>query len=325
VPVLASVGGLTPWLDNYTAMFVPVPGRPDALVSFAQQTALLWGGAILAVGPLVGIALASAPRRMWQQVLHAPCGDMVRFTAVWVVPSFLFLWLNDTTEAGHNLLFICALLPLVASMVARAVSGRALLVGGICVAVLQAAVFLFGTPRIQPPFAWTANSLLLGFTAPALHEQQETLRNTIAVVRERFDPSSTEIMTLAGQDVYRFAMYYLPEFTATRMPEGGRASLRARNWQPVPEVDGGACSSRPAQTAWIVWATTPRAQRPEAADDVPLPGQQEGTRWRVWASPACTAYAPAGRSGIPYDEQTQLGNLIQRSVPVPIPPGDVSW
>jgi hypothetical protein len=308
VPVVASVGGLMAWLDNYTSMFVPVPGRSDAVVSFAQQTALLWGGAIVAVGPLVGVALATAPCRTGWLVRHALGRDMVRFTATWVLPSFLFLWLTDTTENGHNLLFVCGLLPLVAGLVARAVQDRVLLVGGICVAAVQAGIFLLATPRTQPPFAWTANSILLGFTAPALREQQETLRNAIGVVRARFDPSTTEILTLAGQDVYRFAMYYLPEFTVTRMPEGGHGPMRARNWRPLPEVEP-ACSSGQVQTAWIVWATTPRAQWPEAAIEVPLPNQSEGTRWRVWVSPACS----------------QLGNVIHHSVPVPRAAGAVSW
>lgn len=287
IPVLASVGGPGAWLNNYTAMFVPVSGRSYPLVSLAQQTAMLWGFGLLSVGPIVGLTLVSAPRRATRLVLCARSRNAMRFTAVWVVPSFLFLWLTDTTEAGHNLLFLCGLLPLVAALASRAVSGRVMLLGGAAIVFIQSAIFLFAIPRTQPPFAWTVNSILLGFTAPALREQQDTLRSTVSVVREHFDPSDTEILTLDGQDVFRFAMYYLPEFTVVRLPEGGYGAMRARGLQPLPSSEP-PCANGRVNSVWIVWATTPRQREPQGAIAVPLLSQHQGTRWRVLATASCS-------------------------------------
>src|SRR5207247_4775834 len=119
-----------------------------------------------------------------------------------------------------------------------------------------------------------ANAILLGFTATALHQQQVSLHAAVEGLRARFNPDDTVIVTLSGQSFYRYAMFYLPEFTVLRLtqddPNGGW--LESRQWGR--DVKAGGCPLGPAvrNTVWLLDSPGSASLIPESATLVDIPG-----------------------------------------------------
>jgi hypothetical protein len=66
-------------------------------------------------------------------------------------------------------------------------------------------------------------------TAPGLRQQQASLDDTLQTIRGQFDPRDTVVLTVTGQDAYRFMMYYLPEYVVLRLDPQNQSVLPARN------------------------------------------------------------------------------------------------
>jgi hypothetical protein len=147
---------------------------------------------------------------------------------LWIAPAFLFLWLVDSTEPGHDLVYAVALCALGAGLVLATVhTVPRLSVWGAVLVAAQVAVFLFAAPQSGKPLAWTANSMLLNITAPGLRQQQASLDDALHAIRDQFDPQQSVILTVTGQDPYRFMMYYLPEYRVLRLDPQTHSVLAA--------------------------------------------------------------------------------------------------
>jgi dolichyl-phosphate-mannose-protein mannosyltransferase len=231
VPVVATAGGPVLWLDRLLALLPATTGGAAGRQLLAN-TAIAFGTLAFTVGPpllLCAVLNWRATRTWLATTLRSDSGV---FLGLWVLPAFTFLWLIDSTEPGHGLVFIGALMALAGGLIVRLSRGLAI---GAAVAALQALVFLFAPPLADRPLAWTANSMLLNVTAPGLRQQQTSLEATLQTIRGRFSPTDTAVATLLGQDAYRFMMYYLPEYTVARLDPSAHSILTARgrsqgNW-----------------------------------------------------------------------------------------------
>ena len=233
VPVMESAGGPDVWLNRLVALFPSAPtGEARQLLA---NTAIAFGTLALTVGPplVLCVILDGRATRTW---LQATLGSRTGlFLGLWALPAFTFLWLIDSTEPGHDLVFVGALMALGGGLIVRVSHGA---VVGVLVAALQAAVFVFAAPLADRPLAWTANAMLLNVTAPGLRQQQASLDATVQLVRGQFSPAGSVVLTVLGQDAYRFMMYYLPEYTVLRLDPTAHTVLSARgrtqgNWTPL--------------------------------------------------------------------------------------------
>jgi hypothetical protein len=258
VPVAVSSGGLNTWSDRMLAMFSPPDLSPAPVArQLASNTAISFGSLAFTVGPAVGLALVCDQRAAlcW---FRSQSGI---FWALWIVPAFVFLWLVDSTEPGHTLVYTVALVALgVGLMAATARSLSRLLVCGTLLVGAQVGVFVLAAPQFDRPLAWTANSMLLNVTAPGLRLQQRSLADALQTIRTRFDPRDTAILTVMGQDPYRFMMYYLPEYDVVRLDPRAQSLLAARGqrqgtWQPVSD-----CLFEGGGVVHAVWVLAARSE-----------------------------------------------------------------
>jgi hypothetical protein len=163
---------------------------------------------------------------------------MAIFWVLAIVPAFMFLWLVDSTEPGHNLVFAGAVVALGAGLLDYVcTSGAYVVISGALVVAVQAGVFLLPAPVYDEPLNWTMDAMVLNVTAPGLRQQQESLQAVLEAIH-RFDPQATAVLTLVGQDPYRFMMYYLPEYRVVQIDAGAHAALnafarQAGNWTEV--------------------------------------------------------------------------------------------
>jgi 4-amino-4-deoxy-L-arabinose transferase-like glycosyltransferase len=230
VPVATSAGGVSAWSNRLLALLPSPDLTPESrLRQFEANTLITSGTLALTIGPALALSLISDWRgtRSWiSGVFRCRMGV---FWVLWIVPAFAFLWIVDSTEPGHDLVFAVALVALVAALLAAtARTVRRLAVCGTLVVAVQAAVFLLAAPLDGRPLAWTADTMLLNVTAPGLREQQISLDSTLRIVRSRFAPGESVLVTLVGQDPYRFLMYYLPEYTVVRLDTHIGTVLAAR-------------------------------------------------------------------------------------------------
>jgi hypothetical protein len=89
--------------------------------------------------------------------------------------------------------------------------------------------------------------MLLNVTAPGLRQQQLSLAYALQTIRSQFDPRETAVLTVTGQDPYRFMMYYQqPEYVVLRLDPQAQSVLTARNMRQGirRQVGAGACSRR---------------------------------------------------------------------------------
>jgi hypothetical protein len=201
------------------------------------------------------------------------------FLGRWVVPAFTFLWLIDSTEPGHALVFVGALVALAAGLLAHLGPRRGwLLAAG--VAAVQAGVFLFAGPISDRPLAWTIDSMLLNVTAPGLRAQQASLDDALLRIRTASRPESTAVVTVVGQDAYRFMMYYLPEYTVVRLDPSTHAVLTAHNRSQDSWTKRDCVQA--ANPLWVLWAPTATGTIPSEGERI---SSTEGP-FQVWQVPA---------------------------------------
>jgi hypothetical protein len=182
------------------------------------NTFISFGTVVLAIGPaiLLSIVLDGRQTLTWLRTLVQ--SRMGVFWALWILPAFVFLWLVDSTEPGHDLIFIGALVALGAGLLSSTATTRLRLALGAAVVIgVQTAVFLLAAPMEGRPLAATLDSMLLDVTATGFRHQQAALDDALHIIRGRFDPGDTTIVTLVGEDPNRFMTYYLPEYTVVRL------------------------------------------------------------------------------------------------------------
>jgi hypothetical protein len=230
IPVVVWSGGLALWSDRLLAMLPPTDASPGAKVrQLAANTAISFGTLALCIGPAVVLSLIADWRAVvrWLQTLrHSQLGA---FWMLWIAPAFVFLWLVDSTEPGHDLVYAVALCALGAGLVlATSQTVRRSIVWGTLLVAAQVAVFLFAAPQFGRPLAWTANSMLLNVTAPGLRLHQASLDDALHAIQAQFDPRQSVILTVTGQDPYRFMMYYLPEYRVLRLDPQTHSVLAAQ-------------------------------------------------------------------------------------------------
>jgi len=296
VPVAASAGGLTTWSERLLALLPSADAGPGAGVrQFAVNTAISFGTLALVLGPTVLLGGVCDRRTTVQWLRKTFTSDMGVFWALWIAPAFVFLWLVDSTEPGHDLIFIAALVVLGVGLLAHA--ARSLTRLAVCGAVLvgvQAAVFLFAAPVSGRPFAWTANSMLLNVTAPGFGQQQRSLDWSLQTIRSRFDPGESVVVTLTDQDPYRFMMYYLPEYLVLRLDPQTTSVLAAHGKRQGNWTQASGClfaavaaslaierlTTRPRLAAWVVSSTSEAGLIPDSA--TLFSGPEAAGPFQVW-------------------------------------------
>ncbi len=271
VPLALFSGGFRTWGNGLLRLFVSSStGDPGAILKgLATSTLIEWGITVTTVGPFLVLALLSQRRRITEYLGTGEGREVLMLTLLWAIPSFLFLWFVDSTEAGHNLLYLVGLYPLAAGLaLGLAPSWMRALATGATLVLVQTAVFLYASPRTAPPLAYVTDSILFNFTASALEEHDRAVTDAVTAIRASYDPSETVLVTLEPQTIYRFTMYYLPEYAVLRLGADGtrRGALRAihrhHQWQPK-----GACLIDRSLTraVWLVDAPSSPPTVPEAA------------------------------------------------------------
>jgi len=285
VPVVASAGGLRAWSSRLLALFPTTDSSLAAITrQMAANTAISFGTLTLVIGLPVLLAVLVGRDRIrcwWRETVQS---EMASFWALAILPGFIFLWLIDSTEPGHDLIFIGCLVALGTGVVARCAPTRARLVA--CGAVLlagQICLFLFAAPLYDRPLAWTLDSMLLNVTAGGLRQQQSALGATLTAVRARFDPHTTVVVTLVGQDPYRFMMYYLPEFRVVRLDAGAHSVLLAQDRQQGNWIAADACPLADSQVRDIVWVLSQPTEPGTVPSEASLvPGETADAPLQVW-------------------------------------------
>jgi 4-amino-4-deoxy-L-arabinose transferase-like glycosyltransferase len=280
VPVAAATGGIRVWSERLLALFV----RADApLEAWLRQLVANTASTLGIVGLAISPALVFSPLSNRQAALGWLDTQPKAVWALWVAPPLVFLWLVDSTEPGHNLVYLVALCALAAGlMTVSARSTRQLLAAGALVAAMQTGIFLFAAPRTDKPPPWVANSMLLNVTVSGLQQYQVSLDETIGAVRAQFDPADTALITIAGQDAYRPVMYYLPEYRVVHLDPAHGTFLTARHreqgsWREITECP--FADAPPRRTAWIVWTHSEPGLVPSNA--APVAGGK-ASRLQVW-------------------------------------------
>jgi hypothetical protein len=279
VAVSASAGGAVAWLQRLLALLPSTSAPPDALVrQLEANTAISLGILALLAAPTVLLSLVIDHERAMKWLRALLRSDMAVFWVLAIVPAFVFLWVVDSTEPGHNLVVAGALVALGAGLLDyAAANGVQVIISGALVIALQAGVFLLPQPVYDDPLNWTMDAMVLNVTAPGLRQQQESLGVALAAIH-RFDPQATAVLTIVGQDPYRFMMYYLPEYRVVQIDPGAHAALNAfarhaGNWTEV-----GACLLPDTVSRVLlvvshfgVPATIPSDATPVTSPDAPRP------------------------------------------------------
>jgi 4-amino-4-deoxy-L-arabinose transferase-like glycosyltransferase len=298
VPVVAGAGGFDAWLARLLSLFPSAQTARDSEArQLAANTAISFGTLAFTLGPLVAVSLVANWRSTLRAMRDSVMSDMGAYWGLWILPAFTFLWLVDSTEPGHDLIFIPALVALGVGWLRRAApAARRLAVCGACVVGAQSAVFLFGAPQYDRPLVWTADSMLLNVTAPGLRSQQASLESALETIREHFSPDDTVIVTLLGQDPYRFMMYYLPEYTVVRLDPDSQSVLAARarvegNWtQPTPCLFAAGLDAPSASVHHAVWVISDAATAPETAANLSVADNRAFQVWDLQPEPNTPDY-----------------------------------
>ena len=284
VPVAAGTsGGVNGWWGRLLAL-LPDSSQGALARQLTGNTLISFGTLLVVVGP--GVVLATmCDRRAAARWLRSLCRSALGvFWVLWIAPAFVFLWLVDSTEPGHDLVFVPALCVLGGAAVVRAAPRlRRLLVCGAALVAVQAIVFVYAAPVSNVPLAQAMNLTVLNLTAPGIRAQQASLESALGAIRTQFDPAETVVLTLTDQDPYRFMMYYLPEYPVLRLDPRAHIVLAARDRQQGHWQEAGGCAFDSARLNSVVWvlasASDPRLV-PATATRVPGPDRGE---FEVWA------------------------------------------
>jgi len=282
VPVVVWSGGPALWSDRMLALLPP----PDASLSakvrqFAANTAISFGTLAFSIGPAILVSLVGDWRAAMRWLRQS---EWKTFWILWIAPAFAFLWLVDSTEPGHDLVYAVALCALAAGLVLATVRSMSRFVAwGTLLVAAQVAVFLFAAPQADKPLAWTANSMLLNVTAPGLRQQQASLDESLRAIRDQVDPRQSVILTVTGQDPYRFMMYYLPEYRVLRLdpPTHSVLTAQARQQGTWSAQAASAClvDGRVRHAVWVMSARSEPGTLP--TDGTPLTNMNGGP-FQVW-------------------------------------------
>jgi hypothetical protein len=240
------------------------------------------GTLAFSIGPAIVVSLVNDWRAVVRWLRQS---ELCTYWVLWIAPAFVFLWLVDSTEPGHDLVYTVALCGLGAGLVVATVRTLPrLLVAGTVLVAAQVAVFLFAAPQSDKPLAWTANSMLLNVTAPGLRQQQASLDQALRAIRAQFDPRQSVVLTVTGQDPYRFMMYYLPEYRVLRLDPQTHTVLAARTQQQGTWsvktasdclVDGGV--------GYAVWVLAARSEPGIVPSDATRVTSADDGPFQVWA------------------------------------------
>jgi hypothetical protein len=247
------------------------------------------------LGPAVVLALVCDWRALLRALRAAPrIQDSGVFWSLWIVPAFVFLWLFDSTEPGHALVFSVALCALGTGLLVATARGTVrLVVYGTLLVGVQAMVFLFAAPQFDRPLAWTANTMLLNVTAPGLRQHQAALDDALQTIRARFDPRETAILTVTGQDANRFMMYYLPEYAVLRLDPQAQSVLTARGRRQGTWQQPADCLFETGGVRHAVWVLSARSEPgivPEDATRVSSANEGLFVVWEVHPGPDTPDY-----------------------------------
>ena len=280
IPVVVSSGGLALWSDRMLAMLPPTDGSPGSTIrQLAANTAISFGTLAFSIGPAIVLSLVADWRavvRWLQELRHSELG------VFWM---FLFLWLVDSTEPGHDLVYAVALCALGAGLVLATVrTVPRLIVWGTLLVAIQVAIFLFAAPQYGKPLAWTANSMLLNVTAPGLRLQQASLDEALRAIRDQFDPPHSVILTVTGQDPYRFMMYYLPEYRVLRLDPQTHSVLAAQaRQQGTWRAQSAADCLVDGRDRYAVWVLSARSEPGIVPIEATRVTGTDDSRFQVWA------------------------------------------
>ena len=288
VPVAIDAGGLSAWSERTLALLPSTDASSAALArQLAANTAISFGTLAFTIGPALLLAAACDWRKATCWLRSSSPTRAGVFWIIWIAPAFVFLWLVDSTEPGHDLIFAGALCALATGALVQTARSRSRLVvaGGVLVAA-QALVFLFAAPVLNRPLAWTADSMLLNVTAPGLRQQQASLSAALRTIRTEFDPADTLVVTVTDQDPYRFMMYYLPDYAVIRLDPRAQRVMTARdrrqgNWQPESGCLFDVGGLRHA--VWVLSASSDIGLVPAGAR---LDSTVDTTPFQVWVEPA---------------------------------------
>jgi hypothetical protein len=288
VPVAIGSGGFSAWSERTLALLPSTDPSSAAFVrQLAANTAISFGTLAFSIGPALVLALVCNWRKAWGWLRSTSGSPGGVFWLIWIAPAFVFLWLVDSTEPGHDLIFAGALCALGAAAVVQSVRERSrLAVAGGALVATQALVFLYAAPVLDRPLAWTADAMLLNVTAPGLRQQQASLSAALRTIRGEFNPADTLVVTVTDQDPYRFMMYYLPEYEVIRLDPHAQRVMTARdrkqgNWQSESGCLFDAAGVRHA--VWVLSAGSETGLVPSGAR---LDSSVDGAAFQVWVEPA---------------------------------------
>jgi 4-amino-4-deoxy-L-arabinose transferase-like glycosyltransferase len=295
IPVVATSGGIAAWFERLLALFVPSAASDQSVVrQFFSNSAVMLITLMLGIGAAVVLALCTNWRAIPQIIRSLLRTDVGWLILAWLVPPVVFLWLVDATEPGHALIFAGALAALSGGILSRAYARTSQL--ALCAAVLvvvQTSVFLFAAPRADKPPPWAPNSALLNVTAPGLRAQQDSLEASLEAIHASFDPADTVVLTIIGQNVYRFTMYYLPEFQVLELDPSMHSVLPARDRHQGNWVEQSGClfnTERVRHAVLVVWTNSEPGIVPEGARWIAGGGGGPFQTWSLDLTPATSDY-----------------------------------
>src|SRR5207244_3099109 len=149
LPVVISSGGPAVWSDRMLALLPPSDASPGAKVrQFAANTAISFGTLAFGIGPALVVSLLANRRAAFSWLQNS---ELRTFWILWIAPVFVFLWLVDSTEPGHNLVYAGALCALGAGLVVATMRSAPWLVvaAGTMLVAVQVGVFLFAPPQFD--------------------------------------------------------------------------------------------------------------------------------------------------------------------------------
>ena len=216
VPLIASAGGLRPYLDKlstYSARFevdtsllrgAGLAGLQHNVGKLVTYTLFASAAALL---PLLVYAALRAWRRSGNGEGDPAATDRGLFLALWAAPPLLYYALVHMGQQGMILVFLPIVFLLAGAALARLAAGRRFWLALACLAILDAGVFV-----------------LLPAQPPGLRDQHLPVSRTIrdndryyslrfSYIRSRLAASSTAVIA----DSWRHVEYYLPGYELLRL------------------------------------------------------------------------------------------------------------
>jgi hypothetical protein len=126
--------------------------------------------------------------------------------------------------------------------------------------------------------------MLLNVTAPGLRQHQVSLDNAVHAIRAQFDPRQSVILTVTGQDPYRFMMYYLPEYRVVRLDPQHHSMLAAHaQQQGTWRIRGTSdCLVEESGVRHAVWVLSPTFEPGSVPSDATPVTRAEQGPFQVW-------------------------------------------